>query len=152
MRRPFFEAPDRVAVLVRCAESWVGTPYVVSGAVRGSGASCHRLAGAVLSDAGFHVDPPEKGATRLREFTAAMRDWLDRQPNLERVEDPTKVLAGDIILSEIGIGHIALVLDGGAILQVLRSAPTHIVSISDPNVRSRVLAAYRPMEDTEHGQ
>lgn len=148
MSRPYFCSPLRVAALDAAASAWLGTPYVVSGAVRDHGASCHRLAGAILTDAGFPVTPPEKGAIRLREFTAAMREWLDNSDSFKRVEG--ELQPGDVLLCEYGIGHIGLVVSNGLAVQVLRNAPTHLVSLADPNVRERILAAYRPTEN--HGQ
>jgi cell wall-associated NlpC family hydrolase len=142
----YFSTPERIEALEASAAAWIGTPYVVSGAVRGSGASCHRLAGAILAGAGFPIPPvPEKGATRLREFTAVMRAWLDSQPAFNRV-DTDSLKPGDILLCEHGIGHIGLVIPGGLAIQVLRSSPTHTVSLADPSVRERILAAYRPTE------
>jgi len=148
---PWFSSPPRIAALESAAASWIGTPYVQSGAVRGCGASGHRLASAVLMEAGFPVPTvPERGGTRLREYTLAMRRWLDGAQTHFAAISLDDLAPGDVLLCEIGIGHIGLFLGGhGArALQVLRTAPTHIVSINDPQVRAHLVAAYRPIEPT----
>lgn len=147
MSAAYFSTAERLGALESASEAWIGTPYVVSGAVRGSGASCHRLAAAVLVDAGFPLPPvPEKGATRLREFTDTMRAWLDAQALLALQPVGAEIQPGDILLCEIGIGHIGLALVGGLALQVLRHRPAHTVSLADPNVCEHILAIYRPVE------
>jgi hypothetical protein len=146
---------DRLLRLAICADAWLGTPYVVSGAVRGSGASCHCLAAAVLSDAGWRFPPPPpRGLTRLREYTASMRAWLDSLPEyfapipLTHPLLPDTLQPGDVLLCELGCGHIALYLGGpdAEALQVLRHTPAHVVSLHDPQVPAHILAAYRPQE------
>lgn len=146
---PFFDRPERIARLNAAAQAWLDTPYVQSGAIKGSGASCHRLATAVLAEAGFPiVNVPERGATRLREYLIAMRTWLDGHPDVFLPVRPDAMAPGDVLLCDAGVGHIALYLggDGASALQVLRNAPAHCVSLNDPNNRRRVLAAYRPIE------
>lgn len=146
---PYFSTPERLAALEAAAFAWLGTPYVHSGAVRGNGASCHMLAAAVLRDAGYPMPPPpERGTIRLRDYTATMRAWLDGQPERFALVGLDSLAAGDILLCEIGIGHIGLFLGdpGARALQVLRHTPTHTVCLNSPHERACVLAAYRPLE------
>lgn len=146
---PWFNTPARIAALEAAAAAWLGTPYVQSGAIRGSGASCHKLSSAVLLDAGYPLPAtPERGMTRLREFTAAMRTWLEAHPEHFAAVPLEALAAGDVLLCQIGIGHIGLYLGdpGARALQVLRNAPTHFVSLNDPQARRCVLAAYRPLD------
>ena len=146
---PYFTTPERIAALEEAASAWLGTPYVISGAVRGSGASCHMLAAAVLRDAGYPMPlPPERGVTRLREYTATMRAWLDGHPECFAPIGLDALAAGDILLCEIGIGHIGLYLGdpGARALQVLRHTPTHTICLNSLHERACVLAAYRPLE------
>ncbi len=146
---PWFNTPARIAALEAAAAAWIGTPYVQSGAVRGSGASCHKLGAAVLIDAGYPLPPaPERGLTKLHRYTAAMRAWLEEHPK-HFAAVPLEALApGDVLLCEIGIGHIGLYVGdpGARALQVLRNAATHYVSLNDPQARRFVLAAYRPLD------
>jgi cell wall-associated NlpC family hydrolase len=147
--KPYFSSPERIARLLAVAETWKGTPYVQSGAVKGNGASCHRLASAVLIEAGVPlVDVPERGVTRLREYLGVMRTWLDGHPDMFAQVSLDALAPGDVLLCDAGVGHIALYLGGpgASVLQVLARAPAHCVSLNDPSNRSRVLAAYRPLE------
>ena len=148
---PYFATPDRQMALEAAASAWIGTPYVQSGAVRGCGASCHMLAAAVLRDAGYPLpDVPHRGTTGLRGYTAAMRAWLDGHPEHFGPVALEELAPGDVLLCEVGYGHIALFLGapGARVLQVLSRMPAHLVSLADPRTRSHVLAAYRPLEVT----
>lgn len=159
MSTAYFSTPARVSSLEAAAAAWLGTPYVQSGAVRGSGASCHMLAAAVLRYAGFPLPlPPDRGLTRLREYTAAMRTWLDSQPahfapvalpdSASSLQPSAFLQPGDVLLCEIGCGHIGLYLGdpGARALQVLRHTPAHMVSLHDPQVRAHLVAVWRPLE------
>ena len=148
---PFFHSPDRITALEAAAAAWLGTPYVQSGAVKGSGASCHRLAGAVLRDAGMPLpEIPERGRTRMCEYRGAMRAWLDDHPEHFAPVALEALQPGDVLLCQVGIGHIGLFVGdpGARVLQVLRGRPAQFVSLNDPQVRRYVLAAYRPLESS----
>jgi cell wall-associated NlpC family hydrolase len=145
----YFSTPERIARLEAVTASWLGTRYVQSGAIKGHGASCHRLAGAVLAEAGMPLpEIPERGVTHLREYREAMRTWLDGHPEHFAPVALEALQPGDVLLCDAGVGHIGLYLGdpGARALQVLRNAPAHIVSLNDPAMRRRVLAAYRPLE------
>jgi cell wall-associated NlpC family hydrolase len=147
--KPFFDTPERIARLNAVAQTWLGTPYVQSGAVKGNGASCHRLATSVLIEAGFPLaDVPERGTTKLRGYLDAMRTWLDGHPDGFLQVNLDDLAPGDVLLCDAGVGHIALYLGGigASVLQVLRNAPAHCVSLNDSSNRCRVLAGYRPIE------
>ncbi|MBK8477441.1 MAG: hypothetical protein IPL39_14405 [Opitutaceae bacterium] len=149
MTSAYFSTPERIATLEATAAAWLSTPYVQSGAVRGSGASCHMLAAAVLRDTCCPLPPPpDRGTTRLREYTTAMRTWLDSQPTHFAPVPLEALAAGDVLLCEIGCGHIGLYLGdpGARALQVLRHTPAHIVSLHDPQVRAHLVAAWRPLD------
>lgn len=142
----------RLARLQAAADAWLGTPYVQSGAVRGNGASCHRLVDAVLRDAGFPMPPvPERGTTTRSRFLDVMRGWLDgHAEHFAKIDvrEVADLCAGDLLLCKVGIGHMALYLGGPAAeaLQVLRTAATHKVTLHHAQTFARVLCAYRPLE------
>lgn len=146
----WFRTAERVAALESAAAAWLGTPYCQSGAIRGSGASCHRLAGAVLADAGFPIPAvPERGATLKCEYQATMIDWLATCGAFVPLALPFDQLgAGDVLVADLGIGHIGLCLgdEGPRVLQVLRGQPVHITTFADPRLRGRLRAAFRPIE------
>jgi cell wall-associated NlpC family hydrolase len=149
---PWFSTPERIARLREVAKSWQGTPYVQSGAVKGSGASCHRLAGAVLAEAGFPIpEVPERGGIRMAQYREAMKEWLEGHCESFMPVKLDELRPGDVLLCQIGIGHIALFLGGQGeeVLQVLRNVQTHCVSFNDPQARKYVLCAYRPIEPQE---
>jgi cell wall-associated NlpC family hydrolase len=150
--RNYFRTPERLHALTDAVQEWIGTPYVGSGAIKRNGASCHRLAGAVLTEAGFEVRPPEKNQTGLRQFTATMEAWLDASPQFSRLPTRSDIQPGDVLLCEYGIGHIALAVGDGGAMQVLRHQPAHIVQLADPNVAKRILVVYRPIEEVPDGQ
>lgn len=149
----WFRTAERVTALESAAEAWLGTPYCQSGAVRGSGASCHRLAGAVLADAGFPIPAvPERGVTLKRDYQATMIEWLATCGAFVSLALPFDRLgAGDVLVADLGIGHIGLCLggDGPQVLQVLRGQPVHVTTFADPRLRGRLRAAFRPIEREE---
>lgn len=145
----WFRTAERHAALESAASAWMGTRYCQSGAVRGSGASCHRLAGAVLADAGFPIPPvPERGATLKRDYLATMLEWLSTCGAFAPLDLSLAPEAGDILVADLGIGHIGLCLGGPGprILQVLRNQPVHVVPYATPALQSRIRAAFRPIE------
>lgn len=146
----WFRTPERVAALEAAAAAWLGTPYCQSGAIRGSGASCHRLAGRVLADAGFPLPPvPERGATLKRDYQSAMTEWLATCGAFVPLALPLDALAvGDVLVADLGVGHIGLCLGGVGpqVLQVLRGQPVHITTFADPRLQGRLRAAFRPIE------
>lgn len=151
----WFRTAERVAALEAAAAVWLGTPYCQSGAIRNSGASCHRLAGAVLADAGFPIPAvPERGATLKRDYQSAMIEWLATcgafVPLVLAFDRPE---VGDVLVADLGIGHIGLCLggDGPQVLQVLRGQPVHVTTFADPRLRGRLRAAFRPIEREEVG-
>ncbi|MBC2592703.1 C40 family peptidase [Ruficoccus amylovorans] len=154
--QPYFSSAERIGKLMTIAASWLDTPYVQSGAVKGCGVSCHRLAAAVLSEAGVAMDDvPERGDTGRRQFAQAMRGWLESRPARFAPVGPDEPLCpGDILLCDFGIGHIALYLGGEqrAVLQVLLRGATHLASLLDPQLQGRVRAAWRPLEGGCDGQ
>ena len=153
---PYFLSSDRIERLRNEAASWLGTPYAQSGAVKQSGASCHRLSGEVLRGAGFPVPTvPERGLTRKRDYFEAMREYMEGHPASFAPVVPENgeleiddLIPGDLLLCRIGIGHTALYLGGPAAraLQVLIKSPAHLVSLHIPRVWSFVEGAYRPVE------
>lgn len=151
----WFRTPERITALEAAAAAWIGTPYCQSGAILGSGASCHRLAGAVLADAGFPIPPvPERGATLKRDYQSAMIEWLGSCGAFLPLALPfDRPEAGDVIVADLGIGHIGLCLggDGPQVLQVLRGQPVHVTTFGDPRLRGRLRAAFRPIEREEVG-
>ena len=153
MPTPYFATPERIAALDSAASAWLGTPYVQSGAVRGNGASCHRLADAVLVDSGYPMPPvPERGAIRRAGFVAAMLAWFESHPeHFAPVPLDEMPVAGDLLVADLGCGHIGLCLGGPGprILQVLFSAPAHYATYADPRLRACLRAIYRPLEVVE---
>lgn len=149
----WFRTPERVAALEATAAAWLGTPYCQSGAIRGSGASCHRLAGAVLADAGFPIPAvPERGVTLKRDYQTTMIEWLATCGAFVPLALPfDRPEVGDVLVADLGIGHIGLCLggDGPQVMQVLRGQPVHVTTFADPRIRGRLRAAFRPIEREE---
>lgn len=148
---PYFRTPERLALLQEAALAWKDTPYVTSGAVRGKGASCHRLAGAILADAGFPLPAvPERGMTRKCEYFDAMVAYM--LENCQRFAPVAlkreALMPGDVLLCKVGIGHTALFLGGVSMdaMQVLRNASAHRVSLRNASEWSFVRSAWRPVE------
>ena len=144
---------ERVAALESAAAAWLGTSYCQSGAICGSGASCHRLAGAVLAVAGFPIPAvPERGVTLKRDYQATMIEWLSTCGAFVPLAMPCdRPEVGDVLVADLGIGHIGLCLggDGPQVLQVLRGQPVHVTTFADPRLRGRLRAVFRPIEREE---
>jgi cell wall-associated NlpC family hydrolase len=146
----YFSTSERIDKLNTVARAWLGTPYVQNGAVKGCGASCHMLAAAVLQEAGVDMaDVPERGTLGRRWFAQAMEAWFVNRPDRFLPVNPgAELMPGDLLLCDLGVGHIALYLGGEnrAALQVLLRADTHLASLDDPAARAKVCAVFRPLD------
>ena len=151
----WFRTAERVGALEAAAAAWIGTPNCQSGAGRGSGASCHRLAGAVLAEAGFPIPSvPERGMTLKRDYQARMIEWLATCGAFVPLALPfDRPEVGDVLVADLGVGHIGLCLggDGPQVLQVLRGQPVHITTFADPRLLGQLRAAFRPIEGSANG-
>jgi cell wall-associated NlpC family hydrolase len=152
---PFFSTPERLAALAAEAARWPGTPFVHFGAIpgRSGGASCHCLAHAVLTGAGFVIeDPlPRVRVTWARQHTGGlMLPWLRARGTLfeERPLEVGQIQPGDLLIANIGElseHHCAVAVPGQQILHTLRREGAHLTALGDPVVRAITVGIFRPV-------
>lgn len=144
--RPLVETKEDVARLREIARSWCDTPYTPDGAVKGHGVSCHQLPSAILQEFGFKgPEAPAKQGLLKSQIAQAMVDFLNAHPEyFEKVEgDP---MAGDVIVSVFGYGHLVLALDNGDACHAWQRQGAHIASMSGDKVDSRKIGIWRPLK------
>lgn len=114
----YFSDPERVQILKRVLDSWVGTPYRHWCGVKGEGCDCVHFVARVMEEIGY----VKKGALKI--------PWYDRDWHLHHCEEllfagvkkylvlqevPVKnLLDGDLLLFRFGraMAHSAFYLDG----------------------------------------
>lgn len=144
---PLIQTPEDMAKLRAIAETWVGTPYAPDGAVKGAGASCHLVPAEILREFGMALPPiPRRTGMTKREIGPTMAAWLDSHPAIfSRVDSPHP---GDLILTEIPFGHLALLLDRGEIVHAWQREGTHVAAYEPAKLTDRVRGYWRPLSTT----
>lgn len=153
---PFFSTSPRLEALAAEAARWPGTPFANFGAVAGpdGGASCHCLAGAVLSGSGFAVEqlPRVRVTWGQQNNGGLMLPWLRARGSLFFEITPCEISAlapGDLLVANLGElceHHIGLCVPGGSVLHTLRKGGARLTGIADPFLKSVLVAIFRPIE------
>jgi cell wall-associated NlpC family hydrolase len=139
------ETERDIARLCQIAESWSGTPWCSDGAVKRTGVSCSRLPHAILREYGMTLpEVTPRRTVRKSEILAACEEWLDGSPDFCSIE-LSEIRSGDVMLFDVGIGHMALSLGGQQIVQAWQTTGVHITYL-DPRLAKRLKRAWRPIK------
>jgi cell wall-associated NlpC family hydrolase len=167
LRKPFFEDVQRQQNLYVEARSWVNTPFVAHGRVKGpgGGVDCVHLVSAILAAVGFahRFDPPPY-SVRAGQTSAHSQliEYIDMHIPADRVSiermmphfsgkpipDTSAIQAGDLLCFSLGrcAHHIGLVFGCGKFIHAMGRRGVLDSYIKDTTYLRRLVAVYRPLE------
>lgn len=151
----WFNTAERIAALESEALSWVRTPFVENCAVKGArgGVSCHFLAAAIYSAAGFlpgFVAPRGYVHKLTKSAPEAILEFVDADPALAgrfaRVDDLSAPLPGDLIALESAgvLKHLGIVISQRSFVHVLRVIGVRVSHLDDATYCKHIAALRRP--------
>lgn len=169
---PYFSSPQRVDLLNRVANSWMGTPFWANACIKGRGVSCQKLVGAIMSECGvLPLDyaapdgPMEWARTNTRSLIS---EELDGLPQFQKVFDRSladggaasspvgctgdrstlSLLPGDILGIKWGgcVQHIAVVINDVFAVHVIRKHSVCTLSLTDAAAMGNLWCVWRPIE------
>jgi len=151
--KPFFDSPEAIARLQFHADQWIGTPFMPHAAVKGSGACCQRLAGAIYHECGAIPDalvptgPMDwSHANKVSLIEEHMATRLDFTP-IEPIA-PGWARPGDMVGFQIGacLHHCGIVVAAdGKFIHCLRGPGTAYSSLRDATYMIRLARIWRPI-------
>ena len=144
--RPLIQTEADAARMRSIALSWIGTPWVADGAVKGTGVSCSTLPWSILHEFG-HTAPPVPSRQNIlkRDILATMQRFLNEHPEHYLPVELKDAAPGDILAIDAGIGHAALVLGGTQIIHCWQKGGVHRSTFSDQLFATRVVGVWRPI-------
>lgn len=131
----------QIQALETAAQSWVGTPFCETSAVKGAGVCCHRLMLEVLVEAGWmqRIEVPNGSVGWARaQGRSLIAEWFDTEGSqwfgsLQEVAWK-HVEPGDVLGFRFGhsLHHLAMALPGGRWLHVVEPQGTMILEEIPP--------------------
>lgn len=148
--KPLISTADDAARLRAEAESWLGTPYVPEGAVKGTGCSCSALPYAILKGLG-HGAPtiPRRQTLKKDELLPAMVAWLVAHPEYYVRVEPTEISPGDVLVIKAGIGHMLLCYEANGLIHSWQGRGVHRIDLQDSSITDRIVGVWRPVTSHE---
>jgi cell wall-associated NlpC family hydrolase len=144
--KPLIATPDDAARLRTIAASWLGTPWVGGASIKGTGASCTGLPYGVLAEFGHAAPvPPARLDVLKRDIVSVCEQWLLTHPEHYLQVGRPEIAAGDVLLFDLGIGHMALCLGGTEMLHSWQSVGAHYANFAEARLSVRLLSAWRPI-------
>ena len=158
---PVFRSAERQAALLVEARSWLGTPFVPRGNLKGAGVDCVHLPAEIyralhaLSSYDFPDYHLDSGSHADRSLVTG---WLDGRPDfapLAPVEarlrqgfGAASLLPGDLLAFRIGkvVHHVGLLLGQARFIHCLRHRGVLESDLRDPTYAKRLVCAYRPLQ------
>jgi cell wall-associated NlpC family hydrolase len=138
------EDADRLRAI---AATWIGTPWVSQGMVKGTGASCTGLPYAILAEFGHAAPvPPPRLSVLKRDIFSACDEWLTEQAAHFAPIETTEIVTGDVLLFDCGIGHMAIALGGFEIVHSWQNGGAHYSNFKEAKFNSRLRKAWRPIK------
>jgi hypothetical protein len=148
--KAYFEIPENLAKLQYHAATWLHTPFMPNGAVKGAGVSCQKLVGSLYIESGVWpagfvlADGPMDWASAQK--TSLIADFMDKQPNFQPVPSPAQ--PGDMIGFKLGgcVHHCGIMLFAdGKFVHCLRQRGTIISNLRDATYFGRIERIWRPV-------
>lgn len=156
--KPFFDTPEKIAQLQYHGAQWLGTPFMPHAAIRGAGACCQRLVGALYKEcgalpAGFEIPtgPMNWSHAQTRSLIA---EFVDAQPNFRR-KDPADrcvgpfIQPGDMLGFKIGgcLHHCGICLAAdGTFIHCIRGPGVIMSNVNDATYLSRLERVWQPLQ------
>lgn len=154
--KPYFQDnQERLARLLHAAGTWMGTPWCANSDAKGEhgGVACHNLPRAILVEVGalpsdFPKVTGDPTGTRHKK-EGVIEPFMDGRQEFQRLKAGESLQPGDVIGIRIYgcVDHMGIVLNEGMFLHVLMHKKTDADFTNVPPWQSRILAAWRPMEN-----
>ena len=139
--------PERITILEAEAVRWIGTPFAANSQSLGLGVSCHTLAGALFSAAGFsELDIPNVQINHARfSRHSIVIPWFNSRSDFVAVEPFGDLLPGDVLGFEIGkcVHHLGVLLINRRFAHCIEGVGATIASLDDATWLSRLSNAWR---------
>ena len=145
----FDDAARREALLVE-ARSWLKTPFILRGAVKGAGVDCVYLAGEVMRACGvidsFTFPVYSLDWARHHDHSLLLA-WFDASPAFARLPAGEPPQAGDVACFQFGrcAQHCAVMLDNIRMIHALEKREVVESQMDDSTWSSRLVCFYRPL-------
>jgi cell wall-associated NlpC family hydrolase len=163
---PFYLSSERKWALVREAQSWLKTPVVPHGAMKGAAVDCVSFLAEVYVATGLMPDYPRQeqyamdaGSHMDRSKLEAMITatgcfdlvWQRREDQFKQFIDlRDEIFAGDCLCLCVGrvTHHVALAMGGTTIIHAIAGPGVAYGDILDSTIARRIDAIYRPVATT----
>lgn len=158
MKTPFFNTPERIALLEERAKAWSGTPWRQNSMAIGVGVSCHNLPRAIYAESLFWNCPEIPGSPAEATALNLMEAFLDTRSELERFSVGWQLKPGDLVglfipINNVGVrirgkvvNHLGVILEKNRFVHTLLKRNTMIDQVNTPPWSQIVVAAWRPIE------
>jgi cell wall-associated NlpC family hydrolase len=153
---PYYNTPARIGLLLASAKSWEGTPFIGNACVKGKGACCYTLCGAIYSESQFL--PPDfqlvrpgtpmgwSNAHKESLLENAMAALSDKFANVTG----SKPQAGDLLGFRMGkcVHHCGLMVDSDRFIHVYEKTRIRTVfsTMRDSTFSSHLAKLWRPLQ------
>ncbi len=151
MTSSWFNTPERIKRLHDSADSWIGTPFVPNGRVKGHGVSCQMLAEAVYQECGLDFDyrAPEAnmGWSGVHRDSLIMKH-LKEVDNLICLRSKKTILPGDLLGFKLGscVHHLGVAVSDTRFIHSMKGLGTTYKSLNSPTYGSRLAKVWRWQE------
>ena len=148
---PVFQSAERQAALLAEARSWLGTPFVPRGNLKGAGVDCVHLPAEIYRALGVlpgYAFPDYQLDSGSHAAESLVTGWLDGRPDFLPLAPVEACLAGDLLAFRIGkvVHHVGLLLQGSRFIHCLRHRGVLESDLRDPTYAKRLVRVYRPLQ------
>lgn len=146
----YFADPVRQAQLLFEANSWLATPFVHRGRVKGAGADCVTLTGEIMVACGV-IDSYEFPRYSLdwakHQTRSLVLEWLEACPRVVRLPGDEAPAAGDVGCYQYGkcVHHCAVVLAPPVLIHTVLHDQVDLGRLDDSSLTDRLVCYYRPL-------
>ncbi|MDB6024150.1 MAG: hypothetical protein JWM68_373 [Verrucomicrobiales bacterium] len=151
--KPFFDNEERRKLLFSVVKSWIGTPFIAHGRIKGAGADCVNSNAEIYLECGLYerYDFPNytiDGGNHAA--TSKIIEWLDASEHFENLADVSSFQTGDMICFRIGESekpawHCGIFVSGKNFVHCVKRYGVQLSHIEDPSFANRI-AIYRPIQ------
>ncbi len=149
--KAFFNTPYKIAVLKDCAASWLNTPFVPHGKVKGAGVDCVHLCAEIYRECGlwtgYEFPKYTMDGGHHIERSQIIR-WIDASKQFVEVPAPA---VGDVLCFKIGKTehHAGILVAKDLFVHCWRKSGVTLSNLQDPTYRERLTKIYRPVFQEE---
>jgi len=147
--KPFFDTPQRWTALQMEAQSWIDTPFMAHGHVKGGGVDCIWLAAELYKAAGHLKDfaPPDYTLDEGKHAkTSKVLEWLNNSPHFAKAQCPSEI--GDLLCLRIEGQpfHMGVQVTNIKFIHAIEQYGVIFSRLDDASWARRITAVYQPVE------